>query len=177
MTSLQANNLAKDLLRFYRGIAACGGVASQNKGEPAAALFLYIHYAMGDERVLQAIKDNVSPFQVCRCYRLNRDHVAMANGWMHARSRGSETQSKAKPQQLSTKVAKMTKTRRRSPGVRLKIRFLHGINSLGNLELPSGLEPSRAFAGAGWVWQTAMHGIRAKASTGFAEGQDGTLGI
>jgi hypothetical protein len=58
------------------------------------------------------IKDNVSPIQLCRYYRLNRDHVAMADGWMHASSRGSEPHSKAKPQQLSTEVAKMTKTRR-----------------------------------------------------------------
>jgi hypothetical protein len=65
---------------------------------------------MGDESVLQAIEDNVSPFQVGRCHRLNRDQVTMANGGMHACSRGSEPHSEAMAQQLSTKVAKMTKT-------------------------------------------------------------------
>jgi hypothetical protein len=109
MTPLQANNLAKDLLRFHRGIAADRGVAPQEKDEPAAVSFLYTHYAMGDESVLQAIEDNVSPFKVGRCHRLNRDQVPMANGGMHACSRGSEPHSEAKAQQLTTQL---TKTRR-----------------------------------------------------------------
>ena len=112
MISLQENNLAQDLLRFHRGIAAGGGVAPQDKGEPTAVSCLYVHYAMGDETFLQATKDNVSPFQLGRCHRLNRDHVPMANGGIHACSRGSETYSQAEAQQLFTKVAKMTKTRR-----------------------------------------------------------------
>ena len=110
MTPLQANNLAKDLLRFHWGIAGGGGVASQDKGEPTAVTFLYIHYAMGDERVLQAIEDNVPPFEVGGLYRLNRDQVPMANGGMHACSGGSETHAAAKAQQLSTEVTNMTKT-------------------------------------------------------------------
>jgi len=65
---------------------------------------------MGDKIVPQAIEDNVSPFQVGRCHRLNRDQVAMANGGMHACSRGSEPHSEAKAQQLSTEVVKMIKT-------------------------------------------------------------------
>ncbi len=110
MISLYANNLAQDLLISHRAIAGGRSVAPQEKGEPKAVLFLYIHYAMGDKIVLQAIEDNVSPFQVGRCHRLNRDQVTMANGGMHACSRGSEPHSEAKAQQLSTKVAKMTKT-------------------------------------------------------------------
>ena len=110
MAPLQKNNLAKDLCRLHRGIAGGGGVAPQEKGKPTAVSFLYIHQAMGDETFLQAIEDNVSPFQVGRCHRLNRDQVPMANGGMHACSRGSEPHSEAKAQQLSTEVAKMTKT-------------------------------------------------------------------
>ena len=67
---------------------------------------------MGDEAVLQAIEDNVSPFQVGRFHRLNRDQVPVANGGMHACTRGSEPHTEAKAQQLSTEVAKMTKTQR-----------------------------------------------------------------
>jgi hypothetical protein len=110
MISLQTNNLAKDLLRFHRGIAGGGTVAPQNKGEPTAVLFLYTHYAMGDETVLRATEDNVSSFEVARGYRLNRDQIHMANGGMHACSRGSEAHPEATAQQLSTEVAKMTKT-------------------------------------------------------------------
>ena len=110
MTPLQANNLAKDLCRLHRGIAGGGGVAPQEKGEPTAVSFLYIHQAMGDETFLQAIKDNVSPLKIGWCEGLNRDQVTMANGGMHACSRGSEPHSEAKAQQLSTEVAKMTKT-------------------------------------------------------------------
>ena len=110
MTSLQANNLAKDLRRLHWGIAGGGGVTSQNKSEPTAVSCLYVLYAMGDEIVLQAKEDNVSPFQVGRCHRLNRDQVTMANGGMHACSRGSEPHSEAKAQQLSTEVVKMIKT-------------------------------------------------------------------
>ncbi len=112
MTPLQANNLAKDLLRLHWSIAGGGGVAPQDKGKPTAISFLDIHYAVDYETVVQAIEDNVSPFEVGRCHRLNRDQVPMANGGMHACSRGSETHSAAKAQQLSTEVAKMTKTRR-----------------------------------------------------------------
>ena len=61
---LQANNLAKDMLRLHWSIAGGGGVAPQNKGEPTAVSFLYIHYAVGDERVLQAIEDNVSSLKI-----------------------------------------------------------------------------------------------------------------
>ncbi len=112
MTPLQENNLAKDLRRLHWSIAAGGGVAPQEKGEPTAVSFLYIHYAMGDEAALQAIEDNVSPFQLGRCHRLNRDQVPMANGGMHACSRGSKPHSEAKAQQLGAEVDKMTKTRR-----------------------------------------------------------------
>jgi hypothetical protein len=112
MTSLQADNLAQNLLRSHWDIAIRGCVTSQNKGEPTTVLFLYIHYAMGDERVLKAIEDNVSPLKIGWRNRLNRDQITMANGGMHACSRGSETHSQAKAQQLDTKVAKMTKTRR-----------------------------------------------------------------
>ncbi len=112
MTPLQVNNLAEDLLRHYWSIAGDGGVAPQDKGEPTAVLFLYIHYAMGDERILQTIKDNVSPLKIGWCEGLNRDQVAMANGGMHACSRGPETYSEATAQQLGTKVAKITKTQR-----------------------------------------------------------------
>jgi hypothetical protein len=48
------------------------------------------------------------------------------------------------------------------------MRCLHGINNL---------KPSRAFALAGWIRQTAMHVFRAKGPAGFAKGQDSTLGI
>ena len=112
MTSLHPNNLAQDLRRLHWSIAGGGGVAPQEKGEPTAVSFLYIYYAMGDETVLQAIEDNVSPFEVARCHRLNRDQVPMANGGMHACTRGSEPHSEAKAQQFGTKVAKMTKTQR-----------------------------------------------------------------
>ena len=55
----------------------------------------------------------MSPFLSLEgAYRLNSDHVAMANGGMHASSGGSETDSEAEGQQLGTEVAKMTKTRR-----------------------------------------------------------------
>ena len=110
MTSLQANNLAQDLLRLHWSVAGDGGVAPQDKGEPTADLFLYIHYAMGDETILQEIENNVSPFQLGRCHRLNRDQVTMADGGTHACSRGSEPHSEAEAQQLGTEVAKMTKT-------------------------------------------------------------------
>ena len=43
MVSLQANNLAKDLLRFQRSIAGCGSVTSQDKGEPRIVSILYVH--------------------------------------------------------------------------------------------------------------------------------------
>ena len=43
MTPLKANNLAKDLLWLHWGIAGGGGLAPQDKGEPTAVLFLYIH--------------------------------------------------------------------------------------------------------------------------------------
>jgi hypothetical protein len=95
MIPLHENNLAKDLLRPHRSIADGGTIAPQDKGAPTAGFFLYIYYAMGYETVLEEIKDNVSPFQLCRCYRLNRDHVAMANGWMHASSRGPKPHSAA----------------------------------------------------------------------------------
>jgi hypothetical protein len=110
MTPLQANNLAKDLRWLHWSIAGGAGVAPQDKGEPPAVSFLYIHYAVGDETVLEAIKDNVSLFEVGRCHRLNRDQVPMVNGGMHACSRGSKPHSEAKTQQLTTKVAKKTKT-------------------------------------------------------------------
>ena len=110
MISLYANNLAQDLRWLHWSIASDGGVASQDKGEPTAVSFFYVDYAMGDKIVLQVIEDNVSPFQVGRCHRLNRDQVPMANGGMHACSRGSEPHSEAKAQQLGTEVAKMTKT-------------------------------------------------------------------
>ncbi len=38
-------------------------------------------------------------------------------------------------------------------------------------------EPSRARAGAGWSRLTAATAVRTKAPTGFAKGQDGTLGV
>ncbi len=112
MTPLKANNLAQDLRRLHWSIAAGGGVAPQEKGEPTAVSFLYVHYAMGNEAALKATKDDVSPFQVGSCEGLNRDQVTMANGGMHACSRGSEPHPEAKAQQLSTEVAKMTKTQR-----------------------------------------------------------------
>ena len=93
MVSLQANNLAKDLLRFQRSIAGCGSVTSQDKGEPTAVAFLYINYAMGNETALKATENNVSTFQLSWRHRLNCDQVPMANGGMHACSRGSETYS------------------------------------------------------------------------------------
>ncbi len=43
MTPLQANNLAKDLRRLHWSIAGGGGVAPQEKGQPTAVSFLYIH--------------------------------------------------------------------------------------------------------------------------------------
>ena len=104
MSSLQANNFAQDLLWLHWGIAGGAGVAPQDKGEPTAVSFLYVHYAMGNETVLQAIEDNVSPFEVGRFHGLNRDQVTMANGGMHACSRGSEPHSEAKAQQLSTQL-------------------------------------------------------------------------
>ncbi len=64
MIPLQANNLAQDLLRFNWRIVADCSVTSQNKGEPTAVPFLYTHYAVGDERVLQAIEDNISPLKI-----------------------------------------------------------------------------------------------------------------
>jgi CRISPR/Cas system CMR subunit Cmr6 (Cas7 group RAMP superfamily) len=111
MTSLQANNLSKDLRRLHWSIEGSGGVAPQNKDTPIAISFLNIHYAVDYETVVQAIEDNVPPFEVGRCRRLNRDQIPMANGGMHACSRGSKTHSAAKAQQLSTEVNKMTKTR------------------------------------------------------------------
>ncbi len=109
MISLQANNLAQDLLLSHRVIAGGGGVAPQDKGEPTTVSFLYVHYTMGNKTASKAIEDNVSPFEFGWRYRLNRDHVPMANGGLHACSRGSETHSEAKAKQLT---AQKTKTRR-----------------------------------------------------------------
>ena len=110
MTPLKANNLAQDLRWLHWGIVGDGGITPQDKGEPTAVLFLYIYYAMGNKPVLQAIEDNVSPSEVGRCYRFNRDQVFMANSGMHACSRGSKPHSAAEAQQLGTEIAKRTKT-------------------------------------------------------------------
>jgi hypothetical protein len=64
LISLQAHNLAQDLLRFHWGIAAGRGVTPQDKGELTAFSFLNIHYAMSNKIVLKAIEDNVSPFKL-----------------------------------------------------------------------------------------------------------------
>ena len=109
MISLYPNNLAQDLLLSHRVIAGGGGVAPQDEGESTSDPFIYIHYAMGKKIFLKAIEDNVSPLKIGWCYWLNRDHVFMANGGMHACSRGPETHSEAEAEQLT---AQKTKTRR-----------------------------------------------------------------
>ena len=91
LTSLQANNLAQDLLRLHRGIVGDGGITPQDEGELTAFSFLNIHYAVGNQAVLKAIEDNVSPLKIGWFHRFYSDHVAMANGGMHACSGGSET--------------------------------------------------------------------------------------
>jgi hypothetical protein len=112
MAPVHPNNLAQDLPRFHRTIAAGGGVASQNKGKPRTVSCLYVQYTMGNEAASKTTEDDVSYFELRRCHRLNRDHVPVANAGVHASSRGSETDSEAKAQQLGAKAAKMTKTRR-----------------------------------------------------------------
>ena len=102
MISLQANNLAQDLLRYHRVIAGWGSVAPQDKGEPTAISCLHIHKAMDNEAAPKAIEDNVSSLELGWHHRLNRDQVAITNGGMHACSRRSKTHSETKPQQLST---------------------------------------------------------------------------
>jgi hypothetical protein len=84
MTSLQANNLAQDLLRFHWGIAGGGSVASQEESEPRTVSFLYVHNAMGNETALRTIEDDLSTFQFGWRHRLNRDQVIMANSGVHA---------------------------------------------------------------------------------------------
>ena len=91
MTSLYPNNLAKDLLRLHWGIVGDGGITPQDEGELTAFSFLNIHYAVGNQAVLKAIEDNVSPLKIGWFHRFYSDHVAMANGGMHACSGGSET--------------------------------------------------------------------------------------
>ena len=102
MISLQANNLAQDLLGFHRVIAGCGSVAPQDKGEPTAVSFLYLNQAMGNEAAPKAIEENVSALERGWHHRLNRDQVAITNGGMHACPGGSKTHSETKAQQLST---------------------------------------------------------------------------
>jgi hypothetical protein len=60
IVSLQANNLAQDLLLSHRAIAGCASITPQDEGEPTAVSFLYIHDAMGKKIILQTIEDNVS---------------------------------------------------------------------------------------------------------------------
>jgi hypothetical protein len=93
MLSLQANNLAQDLFRFHWGIAGGGCVASQAESEPRTVSFLHVHYAMGNKTALRTIEDDVSPLKIVWRYRLNCDYISVANGGMHASSRGSETYS------------------------------------------------------------------------------------
>ena len=82
--SLQANNLAQDLLRFHWRIAGRGIVAPQNENRPTAVSFLYVHYAMGNNTALRAIENDVSICKLGWRYGLNRDQVTMANVGMHA---------------------------------------------------------------------------------------------
>ena len=110
MISLQTNNLAQYLLWFHWRIAGSGCVAPQDEGEPTSVCFLDVHYAMGDKTVQKTIENNVSSFEIVWPHRLNRDYVSMANGGMHACSRGSKTHSKANAQQI---FAQETKTWRR----------------------------------------------------------------
>ena len=93
MISLEANNFAQDVLWLYWGVASNRRVTTHDKSEPTAVAFLYINYAMGNETALKATENNVSTFQLSWRHRLNCDQVPMANGGMHACSRGSETYS------------------------------------------------------------------------------------
>ena len=102
MISLQANNLAQDLVRFHRVITGGRCITAQDEGASPAVSLIYIHYAMGNEAGPEAIEDNVSPLELGWRHRLNRDHVIMANGGMHACSRRSKTHPETKAQQLST---------------------------------------------------------------------------
>jgi hypothetical protein len=61
---------------------------------------------MGNKTAIKAIEDNVSPLKIGWRHRLNRDYIFMANGGMHACSRGPKTHTQAEAQQLTTQVSK-----------------------------------------------------------------------
>jgi hypothetical protein len=106
MTSLQANNFAQDVLWLHWSVASDRRITTHNKSEPTSVSFFYFHYAMCNKIALTAEEDNVSPLKIAWLDRFNRDHITVANGGMHAGSRGPKTHSKAKAQQLTTQVSK-----------------------------------------------------------------------
>jgi hypothetical protein len=99
-------------MRFHRLIAGGHGITTKNEMEDSPVTFFYSDNSVRYNIPAQAVQNDVPLLNRSRWYRIDRDHIPMANCRVHACSRGPEAHTNAATQELGAELTNLMGTTR-----------------------------------------------------------------